>query len=191
MHEDNPAVTSVCFSPNGRFVLAFYMDSCIRMWDFVSMPSTVKKTYQGHRNDGFSIGGGFGSLADDDDDEDGGSGENEFDTRKKTSSFIASASEDGAIVLWDAKTKEVVQRIEGAHDGVCFWVDVHGDSMVSCGQDGRIVVYKHYGGRDKRRVVNGHSKANGSAYPPAAEPEGEEAKENGLPEDMDMSTDIE
>lgn len=176
VHEDNPAVTSVCFSPNGRFVLAFYLDSCIRMWDFVSMPSTVKKTYQGHANDGFSVGGGFGTLEDDE------SGQ--------TSSFIASASEDGAVVLWDAKTKEVVQRIDGAHDGVCFWVDVHGDSMVSCGQDGRIVVYKHHGRKKDRPAVNGRSKANGGAYP-ANDPDEENGQENGLPEEMDISTDIE
>lgn len=124
VHEDNPAVTSVCFAPNGRYVLAFSMDSCIRLWDYVS--GSVKKTYQGHTNKGFSIGGCFGCI----------DGEN---------AFVAAASEDGDIVLWDVKSKEVIQRIEKAHAGVCFWVDVKGETMVSCGQDGRIKVFRHQG----------------------------------------------
>lgn len=121
VHEDNPPVTSVCFAPNGRYVLAHSMDSCIRLWDYVA--GSVKKTYQGHTNTGFSIGGCFGTI----------DGE----------AFIASSSEDGGIVLWDVKNKEVVQRIEAVHDGICFWVDVNGDTMVSAGQDGKIRVYQH------------------------------------------------
>ncbi|KAJ2981527.1 hypothetical protein NUW58_g6665 [Xylaria curta] len=120
VHEDNPPITSVCFAPNGRYVLAFSMDSCLRLWDYVS--GTVKKTYSGHKNEGFSIGGCFGSV----------DGE----------PFIAAPSEDGDIVLWDVGNKEVVQRIKG-HTGVCFWVDVCDDIMVSAGQDGKIRVYKH------------------------------------------------
>lgn len=120
VHEDNPAVTNVCFSPNGRFVLASNLDNCIRLWDYVS--GSVKKTYQGHRNEKFAVGGCFGVL----------DGE----------PFVASASEDGGIVLWDVKSKEVVQRVEG-HKGVCFWVDVHGDTMVSCGEDQTVRIYRH------------------------------------------------
>lgn len=119
MHEDNPAVTNVCFSPNGRFVLAFSLDSCIRLWDYVA--GTVKKTYQGHRNDRFAVGGCFAVLG----------GE----------PLVASASEDGDIVLWDVKTKAVLQRVPG-HQGVCFWVDVHGETMASAGQDNTVRVYR-------------------------------------------------
>ncbi|KAI0409600.1 WD40-repeat-containing domain protein [Xylaria palmicola] len=122
VHEDNPPITSVCFAPNGRYVLAFSMDSCLRLWDYVS--GTVKKTYSGHKNQGFSIGGCFGSV-------DG-------------QPFIAAPSEDGEIVLWGVKDKGVVQRIKG-HEGVCFWVDTYEDMMVSAGQDGKIRVYKHDG----------------------------------------------
>jgi COMPASS component SWD3 len=128
VHEDNPPVTSVCFAPNGRYVLAFSMDSCLRLWDYVS--GSVKKTYQGHTNKGFSIGGCFGSID------------------QSQNAFIAAASEDGDIVLWDVKSKEIVQRIEKAHDGVCFWVDVKDNIMVSCGQDGRIKVLRHQGPED-------------------------------------------
>lgn len=122
VHEDNPAVSNVCFSPNGRFVLAFNLDNCIRLWDYVS--GSVKKTYQGHRNEKFSIGGCFAILH----------GE----------AFVASASEDGDVILWDVKNKEVLQRVQG-HKGVCFWVDVHGETMVTAGQDGSIRVYRHIG----------------------------------------------
>ncbi|GKT48330.1 WD repeat-containing protein 82 [Colletotrichum spaethianum] len=137
VHEDNPAVTSVCFAPNGRFVLAFNLDNSIRLWDYVA--GSVKKTYQGHANSRFAIGGCFGLIP-------------------CEGAFVASASEDGEIVLWDVVTKEVVQRIPahtkkdrvngaGAGGGkrgssVCFWVDVHGDVMVSAGQDGTIRRYK-------------------------------------------------
>ena len=121
MHEDNPAVANVCFSPNGRFVLAFNLDNCIRLWDYVA--GTVKKTYQGHRNEKFAIGGGFAVLEDE--------------------PFITSASEDGDIVLWDVKSKEILQRVQSGHKGVCFWVDVHGETMVSAGQDHSVRVYRH------------------------------------------------
>ncbi|KAG6092415.1 hypothetical protein E4U30_005463 [Claviceps sp. LM220 group G6] len=123
VHEDNPAVTNVCFSPNGRFVLAFNLDNCIRLWDYVA--GTVKKTYQGHRNEKYAIGGCFGVL----------DGE----------PFVASASEDGDIVLWDVRNKEVLQRVQTGHRGVCFWVDVNGETMVSAGQDHCVRLYRHVG----------------------------------------------
>ncbi|KAJ0289320.1 hypothetical protein COL940_001516 [Colletotrichum noveboracense] len=151
VHEDNPAVTSVCFSPNGRFVLAFNLDNSIRLWDYVS--GAVLKTYQGHANNKFAIGGCFGIVPDE-------------------GAFIASASEDGEILLWDVVTKEVVQRMP-AHrqdrDGkgsVCFWVDVHGDNMVSAGQDGSIRIFRRVvaNGSDAAAadavLTNGHAEAD-------------------------------
>lgn len=145
MHEDNPAVTNVCFSPNGRFVLAFNLDNSIRLWDYVS--GSVKKTYQGHKNSGFSIGGTFGVLADAADND-------ENPTHNRGDAFVASASEDGDIVMWDVKSKEIVQRISGAHKGVCFWVDVHGDIMASAGQD-RIINVFHNQPASTSKAVNG------------------------------------
>lgn len=78
------------------------------------------------------MGGCFGELADGDGNCGSGSG-----------AFIASASEDGDIVLWDVKSKEIVQRIARAHKEICLWVDVHGDTMVSAGKDGVIRVFKN------------------------------------------------
>jgi COMPASS component SWD3 len=160
VHEDNPAVANVCFSPNGRFVLAFSLDNSIRLWDYVS--GSVKKTYQGHSNKGFSIGGCFGVLTDH---EDGAEEPNADDDESRRQSFIASASEDGDIVMWDVKSKGVIQRIKGAHEGVCFCVDVHGGIMASSGQDGLVKVFRHRPRSDpvKRENgdTNGFSGANG------------------------------
>lgn len=134
VHEDNPGVTNVCFSPNGRFILAFNLDNSIRLWDYVA--GSVKKTYQGHKNGGFSIGGCFGLLND-------GRNGDEATASLHGDAFVASASEDGDIVMWDVKSKEIVQRISHAHGGVCFWVDVNGDIMASAGQDSVINVFKN------------------------------------------------
>jgi COMPASS component SWD3 len=163
VHEDNPAVTNVCFSPNGRFVLAFNLDSSIRLWDYVS--GSFKKTYQGHTNKGFSIGGCFGVLSEA---EDGLKEEDGEDGSARRQAFIASASENGDIFMWDVGSKTVLQRIKGAHDGVCFWVDVNGSTMVSAGQDGLIKVFRHRAqgsplkrDDDEPRGVNG---VNGHAH---------------------------
>ncbi|EEY19909.1 will die slowly [Verticillium alfalfae VaMs.102] len=141
VHEDNPAVTAVCFAPNSRFVLAFNLDGCIRLWDYVA--GTVRKTYQGHKNAGYAVGGCFGLLPD------GGA-------------FVASASEDGDVVLWDVSSKEVVQRLH-AHPGlVCFWVDVRGDTMVTAGQDGSLCVFVH-ATEATAALTNGSGGAHGHA----------------------------
>jgi COMPASS component SWD3 len=120
VHEDNAPVTTVRFSPNGKFILAHTLDSCIRLWDYVS--GSCKKTYQGHVNKKFSMGGAFG-------------------VRGKEG-FIVSGSEDGDIVFWDVTTKEIVQRASG-HDGVVSWVDTHptNRSMVSGGLDGTVRIW--------------------------------------------------
>ncbi|TAQ84979.1 hypothetical protein B7494_g6687 [Chlorociboria aeruginascens] len=118
VHEDNAAVTTVRFSPNGRYILAFTLDSCIRLWDYIN--GTCKKTYQGHTNVKYSLGGAFGI---------GG-----------TEGFITSGSEDGDIVFWDVRNKEVVQRVSG-HEGVVCWVDTSpglSGPIVSGGLDGTV-----------------------------------------------------
>lgn len=157
VHEDNPAVTNVCFSPNGLFVLAWNLDNSLRLWDYVK--GSVKKTYQGHKNKGFSIGGCFGSLTDADD----GYEVEEDEEKIRSRPFIASASEDGDIVLWDVVKKEIIQRITKAHNGVCFWVDVNGSTMASCGQDNIIRVFKHRPSRQVKSEPNGINGLNGHA----------------------------
>ncbi|RBQ81986.1 hypothetical protein FVER14953_00875 [Fusarium verticillioides] len=51
--------------------------------------------------------------------------------------------------MWDVVSKTVLQRVEG-HKGVCFWVDVHGETMVTGGQDNTVKVYRHI--RDNNKV---------------------------------------
>lgn len=190
--EDNPPAASVCFSPNGRFVLASYTDSCIRLWDFVHTPCTVKKTYQGHTNTNFSIGACFGVLRSMHklivSDENADFQEEQWEESDSVA-FVASASEDGDIVMWDVKSKEILQRVEKAHQGVCFWVDVHGDTgtMVSCGNDGRIVVFRHRypESRDEKRrptALNGHGKSEAFADSEMYNPEVEEGIDVKEPE---------
>lgn len=72
--------------------------------------------------------------------------------------FIAAASEDGTVVVWDVQTKEILQRVDG-HEGVCFWVDVNGETMVSGGQDHTVRVYCHAGQETK---INGAAMEDGA-----------------------------
>ncbi|CAL3973244.1 unnamed protein product [Diplocarpon coronariae] len=121
VHEDNAPVTTVRFTPNGRYILAWTLDSCVRLWDYVS--GTCKKTYQGHVNNKFSLGGALGIS--------------------RAEGFVVSGSEDGNLVFWDVKTKDVIQKING-HDGVVCWVDTSPQSngaVVSGGLDGTVRIW--------------------------------------------------
>jgi COMPASS component SWD3 len=121
VHEDNPPVMCVRFSPNGKFVLAWTLDDCVRLWDYVE--GRCIKTYQGHKNLKYSLVGSFGIFS-----APGGPRE----------AFAASGSEDGAILCWDVVNKQVLQRLEG-HTGAVLSVDTWSGGarrlMVSCGMD--------------------------------------------------------
>lgn len=132
------------FSPNGRYILAWTLDSCIRLWDYVS--GTCKKTYQGHVNKTISLGGAFGVS--------------------HSEAFIVSGSEDGDIVFWDVKTKEVVQRISGAHEGTVCWVDALSgpvNKVASAGIDGSVRIWFDTFGESDTRLSNG-SKVHGHKH---------------------------
>ena len=60
--------------------------------------------------------------------------------------FIASGSEDGNIVIWDVKSKNILQRLEG-HEGCVLGVDTHPTDpmLVSCGLDGSVRLWKNEG----------------------------------------------
>lgn len=161
------------------------------------MPCAVKKTYQGHVNDGYSIGGCFGVVrrrqrrgalkhaqnghsgqldgeAAVNGEEPAGDEQDEEEYQEEGVPFVASASEDGDVVMWDVRTKEIVQRIPRAHDGVCFWVDVHSASgtMVTCGYDKRIVVHRHKYPEPEPEPEDDRARAGrgvNGAYPPGDE----------------------
>lgn len=57
--------------------------------------------------------------------------------------FIASGSENGEILFWDVKSKEIVQRVSG-HEGVVIWVDTcpgQSGTLVSGGLDGTVRIW--------------------------------------------------
>ena len=91
------------------------------------MEGRCVKTYQGHSNSKFSIGGAFGIY-----------GPSEY-----LSAFVVSGSEDGAIRIWDVSSKRVLQTIESAHNGVVFGTDSHPSSkyIVSGGSDGKVCLW--------------------------------------------------
>lgn len=131
VHEDNPPVVAVKFSPNGKYVLAWSLDDCLRLWDYVA--GRCLKTYQGHVNRKFSTVGGFGVY--------GLPG-------APPEAFAVSGSEDGAVLCWDVVDKKILQRIEG-HADVVLGVDACAFKgrrlLVSCGLDRTVRVWQEAG----------------------------------------------
>jgi COMPASS component SWD3 len=125
IHENHSPVVGVRFSPNGKYVLAWTLDSSIRLWNYVE--GRCVKTYQGHSNEKFSISGTFGT----------------YGPPQYLSAFVVSGSEDGAIWIWDVGTKSVLQTIDSAHDGVVFCTDSHPSSkfIASGGTDSKIRIW--------------------------------------------------
>lgn len=81
------------------------------------------KTYQGHMNQKYSIGGAFGVYGDE--------------------AVVASGSEDGGIFIWDVTSKRVLQKLDG-HEGVVLSVDTHPkeDLLVSGGLDRTVRIWR-------------------------------------------------
>ncbi|KAF2195267.1 WD40 repeat-like protein [Zopfia rhizophila CBS 207.26] len=128
VHENNAPVTSVRFSPNGKYVLAWTLDSCIRLWNYIDGKGKCIKTYQGHMNKKYSLGGAFGT----------------YGPPPYQYAFVASGSEDKSIVLWDVSSKNVLQRLEG-HTGAVLAVDTHPTEkiIVSGGLDRTVRVWRY------------------------------------------------
>lgn len=128
VHEDNPPVMAVRFSPNSKYVLAWTLDDCIRLWDYVQ--GRCIKTYQGHVNRKYSLCGNFGTYQAPD---------------GPAHAFAVSGSEDGALVCWDVVEKNILQRIEG-HTDVVLGVDtaeLNGKRLLaSCGLDKTVRVWE-------------------------------------------------
>lgn len=168
VHEDNPPVTSVRFSPNGKFVLAWSLDDCVRLWNYVE--GRCIKTYQGHVNRKYSLSGGFGIY--------GLPG-------APAEAFVVSGSEDGAVLCWDVVSKKVLQRIEG-HTGVVLGADtcsLEGKRlMVSCGIDGTVRVYEE---ADPETEPKTEPETEPEIEPHTVKEEGQE-KEAPEPQDTEM-----
>jgi COMPASS component SWD3 len=126
VHEDNAPVTCVRFSPNGKYILAWTLDSCMRLWNYIEGKGKCVKTYQGHANSVYSLSGAFGTYG-----------------KTKEHAFVASGSEDGSVVMWDVSSKNVLQRLEG-HEGAVLSVDTHPTEslMASAGLDRTVRIWR-------------------------------------------------
>lgn len=107
--EDRKPVTAVRFSPNGSYVLAWTLDSSIRLWRYLGTDGGgCVKTYQGHKNSQYSLAGTIGEYHVTDEDT----------GMTKSEAFVASGSEDGDVFVWDINSKDIMWRGSGHRDVV-------------------------------------------------------------------------
>jgi COMPASS component SWD3 len=99
------------------------------LWRYVE--GRCIKTYQGHKNQKYSINACFGTY--NSEDEDG-----------ETAAFAMCGDEEGRTMIWDVNTKKVLQVLTG-HQGVVLGVDSSPDSVLvaTCGMDGSIKVWEN------------------------------------------------
>ncbi|KAL7737535.1 hypothetical protein ACLKA6_007660 [Drosophila palustris] len=99
--EDNSPVGYVKFAPNGRYILASYLNSQIKLWNF-QKPKCLR-IYKGHTNLLYCISVNFSVTA---------------------GMWIISGSEDQSLHIWSLQSKKLVQKVN-AHNQVVICTDCH------------------------------------------------------------------
>ena len=84
-------VSSVAFSPDGRFIVSGSWDNTIKLWD--AADGALLKTFEGHGDDVSSV------------------------AFSPDGRFIVSGSQDNTLKLWDAANGALLKTLEG-HDGL-------------------------------------------------------------------------
>ena len=114
--ENNPPVSFVQFSPNGKYILAATLDNTLRLWNYAN--GKCLKTYTGHTNARYCIFSAFATT---------------LSKHPTMDNYVVSGSEDKKIYIWDLQTKEIVQVLEG-HTAVILGVACHpSQSIVASG----------------------------------------------------------
>ena len=101
--------SSVKFTPNGEYVLAGYMDSTLRLWNYER--SKCLKEYKGHVAKQYSAAATFFCS-------------NKDKTSSSSRNYVVSGSEDGSLCMWDLNSKTLVQNKQ-AHSAPVLGVDCH------------------------------------------------------------------
>ncbi|TDG46391.1 hypothetical protein AWZ03_007165 [Drosophila navojoa] len=99
--EDNSPVGYVKFAPNGRYILAAYLNSQIKLWNF-QKPKCLR-VYKGHTNLKYCISVNFSVTA---------------------GMWIVSGSEDASLYIWSLQNKQLAQKVP-AHTSEVICTDCH------------------------------------------------------------------
>eukprot|EP01139_Manchomonas_bermudensis_P002091 Amastigsp_a3627_17.p1 type:complete len:335 gc:universal Amastigsp_a3627_17:1050-46(-) len=113
MHDDNPSVGHARFSPNGKYVLAYYLDQHVGLWDYKK--SRELKSYSAAGPSAPKTPARYCCPA-------------TFTLAAPPK--VVGTTETGAIIVWDLNSRLVSQRIDAAHAGPIVGLGAHPSKSV-------------------------------------------------------------